>query len=121
MKRHDFIVFTLVRAGFRTSLKGFAQFCLSVELYLDDSVATIDKIYEIISVRFSCSKSAVEKNIRRLILSSDAGAAASALFGADVSDASNKEIVALFANYVALHYERSTKNGAQSSAAIATL
>lgn len=118
MKRREFIVCTLVRSGFRTSLKGFAQFCVSVELYLDDRNATIDKIYDIIAIDFGCSKSAVEKNIRRLIESSDGGGAVGTLFGADVSDASNKEIVALFANYVALNYERHLKNGALSGAVL---
>ncbi|MCH5158278.1 MAG: hypothetical protein J1F33_03665 [Clostridiales bacterium] len=116
MKRRDFIIYTLVRAGFRTSLKGFSQFCHSIELYIDDGNATIDSIYGVISVRFSCSKSAVEKNIRRLILSSDAGNAASQLFGADVTDASNKEIVALFSNFVEMSYDRYIKNGAHSGA-----
>ena len=117
MKRRDFIVCTLVRSGFRTSLKGFAQFCISVEMYLDDRNSTIDKIYDLIALDFGCSKSAVEKNIRRLILSSDGGGAMGTLFGADVTDASNKEIVALFANYVDLNYERHIKNGALLGAA----
>lgn len=116
MKRHEFIVGTLVRSGFRTSLKGFDQFCVSVELYLDDRSSTIDKIYGIIAIEFGCTKSAVEKNIRRLLLNSDAGDAVGTLFGADVTDASNKEIVALFANYIALNYDRYLKNGTLSSA-----
>lgn len=105
MKRHDFIVGTLVKSGFRASLKGFPQFCKSVELYLDDRNSTIDNIYGRVAVDFGCSKSAVEKNIRRLITSSDACVAVGSLFGADVSDATNKEIVALFANYIALNYD----------------
>ncbi len=105
MKRHDFIVGTLVKSGFRASLKGFSQFCRCVELYLDDRNTTIDRIYGTVSHDFGCSKSAVEKNIRRLISSSDACGAVGTLFDADFSDASNKEIVALFANYVALNYD----------------
>lgn len=102
MSRRDFIVNTLVRLGFRTSLKGFAQFCDCVELYMDGCGATIDSIYERVAEGFNCSKGSIEKNLCRLFTGSDACAAIGNLFGTTFTDRGNKEIVAIFSNYVAL-------------------
>lgn len=106
MKRRDFIVSTLVRAGFRTSLKGFSQFCDCVELYLDDGTQTVEWIYDRAAGASGCSKSSVEKNLRRLFDGSDACAAIGKLFGVKLTDAGNKEIIAMFANYVELCRDR---------------
>jgi len=103
LKRHDFIVNTLVRLGFRTSLRGFEQFCACVEDFSDHRSATIDSIYVDVALQFNCTKSAVEKNLRRLFYSSDACAAMGRLFGAHFSESGNKEIVAMFSSYVGLH------------------
>lgn len=105
MKRRDFIIGTLVRTGFRSSLKGFEQFCMCVELYSDNKASTIESIYERVALRFRCTKSSVEKNLRRLFESSDARSAISKLFGMDFTDTGNKEIVATFSNYVELRRE----------------
>lgn len=102
MKRRDFIVSTLVRSGFRSSLKGFKQFCRCVELYSDDHTATIESIYLRVAKDSNCTKSSVEKNLRRLFESSDARRAIGRLFGMDFTDTGNKEIVATFSNYVEL-------------------
>ena len=102
MKRREFIVGILVKSGFRTSLKGFDQFCYCVELYSDDRTATIESIYKKAAVKFRCTKSSVEKNLRRLFDTSDAGAALGELFGMKFTDTGNKEIVAMFSNYVDL-------------------
>ncbi len=111
MERHDFIVGTLVKTGFRASLKGFDQFCECVELYSDDRMATIDSIYARVAEEFNCTKSSVEKNLRRLFSSSDACSAIGKLFGMNFTDASNKEIVATFSNYVALNRASYAANG----------
>lgn len=103
MERRDFIVGTLVRTGFRSSLRGFEQFCMCVELYSDNRAATIESIYEKVAKRCRCSKSSVEKNLRRLFSSSDATSAIGKLFGMDFTDTGNKEIVATFSNYVELN------------------
>lgn len=105
MERRDFIVGTLVKTGFRTSLKGFYQFCKCVELYSDDRTATIESIYKKVADDFNCTKSSVEKNLRRLFTSSDACSAIGRLFGMDFPEAGNKEIVAMFSNYVALQHD----------------
>lgn len=105
MKRRDFIIVTMVRIGFRTSLKGFDQFCMCVEGYADDPTATIGSIYRRVAVAFRCTESAVEKNLRRLFESSDAKSAIGRLFGAEFIDTGNKEIVSMFSNYVALQRE----------------
>lgn len=102
MKRHDFIVHTMVQTGFRTALKGFDQFCMCVELYSDDPSATIEKIYRKVANYCKCTKSSVEKNLRRLCESSDAANAIGKLFGIDFCDTGNKEIVSMFSNYVSL-------------------
>lgn len=102
MKRHDFIVVTMVRTGFRTSLKGFDQFCMCVELYADDPTATLASIYKRVATDCKCTESSVEKNLRRLFESSDATAAIGKLFGMNFSDTGNKEIVSMFSNYVSL-------------------
>lgn len=102
MKRRDFIVETLVRNGFRTSLKGFYQFCRCVEIFSDDRTATIESIYRQVALDFDCTKSSVEKNLRRLFESSDACKAIGRLFGMSFADTGNKEIVAMFSNYVDL-------------------
>ncbi len=100
MTRHNFIVATLVKLGFRTSLKGFDQFCECVELYSDSLNATMDNIYETVALDFNCSKSAVEKNLRRLFDEADACRVIGTLFGIDFPQVGNKEIVATFASYV---------------------
>ncbi|MCH5166033.1 MAG: hypothetical protein J1G01_06495 [Clostridiales bacterium] len=105
MKRHDFIVGTMVRSGFRTSLKGFDQFCMCVEMYSDNPTATIESIYARVALDCNCTKSSVEKNLRRLFESSDASAVISKLFDMDFSDRGNKEIVSMFSNYIALQHE----------------
>lgn len=102
MKRHDFIVATMVKTGFRTSLKGFDQFCTCVEMYSDDPSATIESIYKRIAADSKCTKSSVEKNLRRLCESSCASSAIGRLFGMEFADTGNKEIVSMFSNYVAL-------------------
>lgn len=113
MQRHDFIIGTLVRLGFRSSLKGFGQFCACVEHYADNRVATIESIYQTVADDFRCSRSAVEKNLRRLFLSSDAPKALGTLYGMKFTDTGNKEIVAAFCNFVELSrdcYEPDGKN-----------
>ena len=102
MCRHDFIVGILVKSGFRTSLKGFDQFCHCIELYSDDRSSTIESIYKKAAARFKCTKGAVEKNLRRLFMTSDAAAKLSVLFGMDFTDTGNKEIIAMFSNYIDL-------------------
>ncbi len=106
MQRHDFIVGTLVRTGFRTSLKGFGQFCMCVELYSDDRTATIESIYRRVASHCNCTTSSVEKNLRRLFESSNASSAVGKLFGMDFTDTGNKEIVAMVSNYIALQREK---------------
>ena len=103
MEKRDFIIGTLVKTGFRTSLKGFDQFCECVELYSQNKTATIDSVYTRVAEAFRCTKSSVEKNLRRLFSSSDACAAIGKLFGMQFPDTSNKEIVAAFSNYVSLN------------------
>ena len=105
MKKRDFIVITLVKVGFRTSLKGFDQFCMCLELYSEDPTRTIGSIYKHVALYFNCTVSSVEKNLRRLFLSSDATAAISRLFDMEFCDTGNKEIVSMFSNYVALQRE----------------
>lgn len=105
MKRHDFIVVTMVRNGFRTSLKGFDQFCMCVECYSDNPTATIASIYKRVAAKCHCTGSAVEKNLRRLFESSDASSALGKMFGINFADTGNKEIVAMFSNYVSLQRE----------------
>lgn len=105
MKRHDFIVYTMVRNGFRTSLKGFDQFCKCVEHYTDDPTATIASIYKRVAEDFHCTESSVEKNLRRLFESSDASSAIGKMFGIDFVDTGNKEIVSMFSNYLSLQSE----------------
>lgn len=102
MCRRNFIVATLVKSGFRTSLKGFDQFCSCVELYLDRVNTTMDNIYQAVASAFCCSKSAVEKNIRRLFDESDACGVLGSLFGVEFPQVGNKEIVAAFANYISI-------------------
>ena len=119
MKRLDFIVGTLVRNGFRTSLKGFDQFCRCVEMYSDNRNATIESIYKRVALDCNCTKSSVEKNLRRLFTSSDACKAIGKLFGMDFTDTGNKEIVAMFSNYVSLTYDSyMQENGATVSRAV---
>ena len=101
MKRRDFIVQTLVKIGFRISLKGFDQFCLCLELYVDGEFATVEDIYAEVACTFGCTKSAVEKNLRRLFYSSDAVGAVSRLYGIEYTDCGNKQIIAMVANYIA--------------------
>lgn len=103
MERKEYIISTLVKNGFRSALKGFDQFCECVELYLDDRTVTIESIYARTADKFRCTKSSVEKNLRRLFTSSDACSIMGRLYGMDFPDAGNKEIVAVFSNYVALH------------------
>ncbi len=103
MKRRDFIVSTLVRIGFRTSLKGFDQFVQCVEFYSDDRSSAIESIYRRTADLFGCSKSAVEKNLQRLLQGTDACSKIGGLFGIELNDASNKELIAVFSNYVLLH------------------
>ncbi len=102
MKRHDFIVSTMVKNGFRTSLKGFEQFCMCVELYSDDPMSTIESIYRRVAGESRCTTSSVEKNLRRLCESSGASSVISKLFDMDFSDTGNKEIVSMFSNYIAI-------------------
>ena len=102
MERRDFIICTLIRAGFRSSLKGFNQFCRCVELYSDDRSSTIEEIYARIACEYGCTKSSVEKNIRRLFESSDAEGVIGRLFEMDFTESGNKIIIATFANYVEL-------------------
>lgn len=102
MGRHDFIVGTLVRTGFRSSLKGFEQFCACVEMYMDDHNVTIESIYSRVASKYNSTKSAVEKNLRRLFESSDAGVAVGKLFGMDYVETGNKEMVAMLSNYIKL-------------------
>ena len=106
MKKRDFIIVMLVKVGFRTSLKGFDQFCMCLELYSEDPMQTIGSIYENVALNFNCTVSAVEKNLRRLFLSSNATDAISRLFDMDFSDTGNKEIVSMFSNYVSLQREQ---------------
>ncbi len=103
MERRDYIINVLVRTGFRASLKGFAQFCKCLEMYADDKSCTMTDIYDRVSREFGCSKSSVEKNLRRLFIGADASRVIGRLFGAEFSDASVKEIVALFGNYLELN------------------
>lgn len=110
MGRKEYIVSTLVKNGFRSALKGFAQFCECVELYLDDHTVTIESIYARTADKFNCTKSSVEKNLRRLFESSDACSVIGRLYGIDFPDAGNKEIVAVFSNYVSLNREKYTHN-----------
>lgn len=105
MKKRDFIIITLVKIGFRTSLKGFDQFCMCLDLYSEDPTRTIGSIYECIAHNFNCTVSSVEKNLRRLFMSSNATAAISRLFGMEFCDTGNKEIVSMFSNYVSLQRE----------------
>lgn len=109
MKKHDFIVVTLVKTGFRTSLKGFEQFCMCLELYSDDPTATIGSVYKRVAENSNCTVSSVEKNLRRLFASSDASAAIGRLFGMEFCDTGNKEIVSMFSNYVSLQREYYTQ------------
>ena len=102
MKRRDFLVETLVRTGFRSSLKGFEQFCSCVEMYIEDHTLTIESIYIRVAGENNCTKSAVEKNLRRLFESSDAGVAVGRLFGMDYVETGNKEMVAMLSHYVKL-------------------
>lgn len=111
MQRRDYIVSTLVTLGFRTGLKGFPQFCDCVELYTDMRGVTIEFIYSEVGVRNGCSASSVEKNLRRLFEGSTATNALSRLFGIEVTNIGNKEIIALFSNYFMLRrdcYESET-------------
>ncbi len=105
MNRRDFMIATLVKAGFRTSLKGFPQFCDCVELYLDDGASTLERLYERAAKLCGCTKSSVEKNLSRLFDGSDACAAVGGLFGIVIPNAGNKEIISMFANYVKLNRE----------------
>lgn len=104
MKRRDFLVETLVKTGFRSSLKGFEQFCSCVEMYIDNHNLTIQSIYVRVADECNCTKSAVEKNLRRLFESSDAGVAVGRLFGMDYVETGNKEMVAMLSNYVKLKH-----------------
>lgn len=103
MERRDYIVNVLVRSGFRTSLKGFDQFCKCIELYADNKTSTMSAIYSRVSRDFRCSKSSVEKNLYRLFVGADASRVIGKLFGTEFTGASVKEIVALFCNYVELN------------------
>ncbi len=105
MTRRDFLVSTLVRTGFRTSLKGFYQFCECVELYSDNRTLSMSDIYARVGRDFRCSESSVDKNIRRLFLTVDACAVISELFDMELCDVGNKEIIALFSNYIELNRE----------------
>lgn len=105
MKRRDFILVMMVKSGFRTALKGFDQFRMCVEMYADDPTATILSIYARVAERFRCTVSSVEKNVRRLIESSDAASGIGKLFDMDFRDTGNKEIVSMFTNYVTLRRE----------------
>lgn len=104
MSRRDFIVCTLVKMGFRTALRGFDQLCYCIERYSDDRTATIGSIYADVALACGCSKSAVEKNLRRLFVGCDASAKIGALIGIDFIDTGNKEIIAVLANYIALYH-----------------
>ena len=103
MTRRDYIVDTLVKSGFRTSLKGFDQFCECVEFYTDNRMTTMENMYKYISVKFACSRSAIEKNLVRLFSSSDACTNIGKLFGIEIAVACSKEIIATFSNYVSLN------------------
>ena len=103
MERRDYIINILVRSGFRTSLKGFSQFCKCLELYADNRSKTMTEIYSLVASEFCCSNSSVEKNLRRLFIGADASAVIGKLFGAEFADASVKEIVALFCSYIELN------------------
>lgn len=105
MERSDYIVNILVTAGFKTSLKGFPQLCAVLGIYIDSKSATLDSIYGRVSVEFCCTKSSVEKNIRRLFESADACAVIGRLYGMTFADAGNKEIIAMLANYVMLQHD----------------
>ena len=106
MKKRDFIIITLVKVGFRTSLKGFDQFCMCLELHSENPTQTIGSIYSSVALSFNCTVSAVEKNLRRLFLSSNATDAISRLFDMDFCDTGNKEILSMFSNYVSLQREQ---------------
>lgn len=117
MERRDYIIKVLVQSGFRTSLKGFDQFCKCLELYADDRSKTMTDIYSRIASEFCCSKSSVEKNLRRLFIGADASRVIGRLFGTEFADASVKEIVALFCNYIELNRDNyANKNDAVLSA-----
>lgn len=103
MERKDYIVKTLAKEGFRTSLKGFWQFLECLELYLDDYSTVIDCIYARVASDFDCTKSSVEKNLRRLFDASDACGIIGRLFGMTYRDVGNKELIAMFANYFRLY------------------
>lgn len=105
MSRHDFIVSTLVKMGFRTALRGFDQLCYCIERYSDDRTATVGSIYCNVAAVCGCSKSAVEKNLRRLFTGCDASAKIGALIGIDFIDTGNKEIIAVLANYIGLNHK----------------
>lgn len=113
MNRHEFIVCTLVKTGFRVSLKGFAQFCMCIEMYLDGGSPTIESIYGKVALRTACTASAVEKNLRRLFLSSDACRAVGKLYGIDYTDCGNKQIIAMFANYISMNSPKYSANCAE--------
>lgn len=105
MKKRDYIIIMLVKVGFRTSLKGFDQFCMCLEMYSEDPTQTIGSIYNSVALNFNCTVSAVEKNLRRLFVSSNATDAISRLFDMEFCDTGNKEIVSMFSNYVSLQRE----------------
>ncbi len=106
MKRHDFIIGTLVKTGFRTSLKGFDQFCMCVEMYSDACPVTIDSVYTRVADKFRCTKGSVEKNLQRLLSNTEACSGIAELFGLDRVDVSNKEMIAMVSNYVKLQHEK---------------
>lgn len=106
MNRRDFIVNTLVKAGFRTSLKGFSQFCECVETYIESRSHTVENIYSRVASRYRCTKSSVEKNLSRLFECSDATDAIGRLFGISIADCGNKELISVFANYIMLCRDR---------------
>lgn len=103
MDRRDYIIATLTKEGFRTSLKGFWQFLECLELYLDDFSTVIDSIYARVASDFDCTKSSVEKNLRRLFDASDACGIIGRLFGMSYHDVGNKELISLYANYFRLY------------------
>lgn len=76
---------------------------MCIELYLDGNSSTIESIYGEVALRTKCTASAVEKNLRRLFLSSDACRAVSKLYGIDYTDCGNKQIIAMFANYISMN------------------
>lgn len=104
MKRHDYIIGTMVRNGFRTSLRGFDQFCKCVESYLDDPLSSIESVYNRIAVESNCTRSAVEKNLRHFCISSNASEAISRMFDMNFIDTGTKEIVTMFAQYISLQH-----------------